>query len=322
MGGEDVIPCVCARPRSSFPSPRRVFHPTPGRALLQHDATLPMQRRFETIGRCLVRTRSDPWGRCSFPWCRNGGERFVRFAPTRSPRSTILYYSLSSTTSSVMRAYKHKYIYAQKVSQSITWKNTVYEVRCSRNIARWRWRRIDEGERGSRRSIETSFHRATPYIAWENKSCGHSPGGRLDTGRCHRTRVAATATDRVREREDGYQWLHYTIPGGRERGEGGERELVCAWVNVNVSGETRTRRVHTTSSESRNQGTKPLVYIYIYVCKALDEVSPSSKKRERIWAARGSLRRVCALRKTTKPRAYDEKRLLHACGARSTLFPP
>lgn len=72
-------------------------------------------------------------------------------------------------------------------------------------------------ERGSRRSIETSFHRATPYIAWENKSCGHSPGGRLDTGRCHRTRVAATATDRVREREDGYQWLHYTIPGGRER---------------------------------------------------------------------------------------------------------
>lgn len=80
-------------------------------------------------------------------------------------------------------------------------------------------------ERGSRRSIETSFHRATPYIAWENKSCGHSPGGRLDTGRCHRTRVAATATDRVREREDGYQWLHYTIPGGRER----EREGRGSW---------------------------------------------------------------------------------------------
>lgn len=33
----------------------------------------------------------------------------------------------------------------------------------------------------------------------------------MDIGRCHRTRVAATATDRVREREDGYQWLHYTI---------------------------------------------------------------------------------------------------------------
>lgn len=59
-----------------------------------------------------------------------------------------------------------------------------------------------------------SFRNATPYVAWENKSCGHSPGGRLDTGGCHRTRVAATATDRVREREDGYQWLHYTILGG------------------------------------------------------------------------------------------------------------
>lgn len=63
--------------------------------------------------------------------------------------------------------------------------------------------------------------------------------------------------------------------------------------------------------EPRNEALD--VYIYI---------SPSSKKRERIWAARGSVRRVCALRKTTKPRAYDEKRLLHACGARSTLFPP
>lgn len=33
-----------------------------------------------------------------------------------------------------------------------------------------------------------------------------------------------------------------------------------------MSGETRTRRVHTTSrSESRNQGTKPLVYIYMCI---------------------------------------------------------
>lgn len=76
------------------------------------------------------------------------------------------------------------------------------------------------------------FHDDTPYIAWENKSCGHSPGGRLDTGGCHRTRVAATATDRVREREDGYQWLHYTILGGGIYGNtclpARMRECACA----------------------------------------------------------------------------------------------
>lgn len=123
------------------------------------------------------------------------------------------------------------------------------------------------GGRGSGRSIETSFHRATPYIAWENKSCGHSPGGRLDTGRCHRTRVAATATDRVREREDGYQWLHYTIPGG-EGGGRGEGAGVCVSKckrerrDANAKGPHHLERIEEPSNEALG------IYIYMYIYKA------------------------------------------------------
>lgn len=93
------------------------------------------------------------------------------------------------------------------------------------------------------------FHDDTPYIAWENKSCGHSPGGRLDTGGCHRTRVAATATDRVREREDGYQWLHYTILGGGIYGNtclpARMREYACARSRAPCRVYTRTPRSRT-----------------------------------------------------------------------------
>lgn len=101
--------------------------------------------------------------------------------------------------------------------------------------------------------------------------------------------------------------------GGRGRGRG-EGAGVCVSKCKRERRDANAKGPHHLEErieEPRNEALD--VYIYI---------SPSSKKRERIWAARGSVRRVCALRKTTKPRAYDEKRLLHACGARSTLFPP
>lgn len=114
------------------------------------------------------------------------------------------------------------------------------------------------------RRIRSTFRGVTPYIAWENKSCGHSPGGRLDTGRCHRTRVAATATDRVREREDGYQWLHYTIPVNWCT-----RNMVCVRVRVRAQYAARVRddarvckrrranRVHRTNrTNHRTKQTK------------------------------------------------------------------
>lgn len=136
------------------------------------------------------------------------------------------------------------------------------------------------GGRGSGRSIETSFHRATPYIAWENKSCGHSPGGRLDTGRCHRTRVAATATDRVREREDGYQWLHYTIPGG-EGGGRGEGAGVCVSKckrerrDANAKGPHHLERIEEPSNEALG--------IYIYIRRGISFLEEKREDLGRAW---------------------------------------
>lgn len=199
--GREVIPSTAA-----IQFPLAAIHPrscnTPARFDSKRSADL------------CVRTRSDPWGRCSFPCCRNVGERFVCPYPIHTDPSID-----DSTLSLFDDVFRDAYTNAQSITNSVE-KHCLRACPSERRDVRWRRGRRMEGggrERGSRRSIETSFHRATPYIAWENKSCGHSPGGRLDTGRCHRTRVAATATDRVREREDGYQWLHYTIPGGRER---------------------------------------------------------------------------------------------------------
>lgn len=221
------------------------------------------------------------------------------------------FYTLSSTTSSVMRTQ------TRKVSQTRS-KSTVY-ARVHPRDAMWggdeeeEWR--EGGGRGDRGDRSRRVFTEPPRISHGkiNLADTHREGDwTLDAVTGHGLqRLQQIAC--VKERTAINGCIIQYRGGGRGRGRG-EGAGVCVSKCKRERRDANAKGPHHLEErieEPRNEALD--VYIYI---------SPSSKKRERIWAARGSVRRVCALRKTTKPRAYDEKRLLHACGARSTLFPP
>lgn len=170
--------------------------------------------------------------------------------------------------------------------------------------------------RRARTAPAYAFHNATPYIAWENKSCGHSPGGRLDTGGCHRTRVAATATDRVREREDGYQWLHYTILGGSIYAD------TCAG-----GASVRERLARSRAPISPRVSLNTRVYTRAYVCT--DSSASTGERRARARAVHrgrysrqpsrggGSPARITRSRERRKRARRRETAYVRRC---STLF--
>ena len=166
-----------------------------------HDAATTTRSDIDSNVR--LRTRWDPWRRR----CRCVGRSFgescsakrmvfssstsVRLPPRAPPRSTNTS-ALARTLACVSRLQR-------KGTVNVRWSRWVFG----------NGRRQIDFSRGFLQAIAIDETTVCPVFAAPPR-ISHGKinlvdthrEGRLDTGRCHRTRVAATATDRVREREE------------------------------------------------------------------------------------------------------------------------